>query len=347
MKTLASMSWMERIPGRYPKGGAWYRRCIVLGLSISIGIHLAAWAQPADNAPYSLNVIRASTEFRILAGKDFRAAAAAFDAHEVLPFIFRKPLTEIRAHAWSSFFANSVLLMGHLDSEHIVVGYYHPLYDTILLTVWTESGEGSRLIDSDLRRTSAPGWRDTSDTFSAAPAWMERSRLEPVQAVLRQSFAEALAKFEKQYPPRASSMPVVRPSTHADDVAVWMEQHATAIIRSVRATVSERGPLFNRSLHAVREALRAGDQSALNHLLPSDAKPSTRQLILIPGTSWERLVPVYALLGKTDSMVILQDPLRPTVNLLLFFKHFSDWNRPVVSSCSLFVLESLSTEDGS
>lgn len=273
---------------------------------------------PSGGSKPATAAMAAAFRFRGAAAADFDKAIAQYDATQ-LGFLTKYVSGDVRSLEWSAFMASSLVLVGHVDSAEPVVAYYNPLYDAILITRWAVRQDVPKIVAADLRLASAVA--SGSGELPPFAPWLNEMAKRPAPDVLKDHYVRVLKRFEKAFPPRATSIAQVALSANAEKIARLVESQAVDALHNLLAIQQQGNAAYNPRLHELQVALANRDAAALARLVPKTSATSAGVLSEMPSILAKTVVPCYALLGKKDAMVFLQNSLMPRYYMLVVFRH--------------------------
>ena len=107
---------------------------------------------------------------------------------------------------WGQFFRGAQILLGHLESDTPVVGYYNPILDYWWLTLWDARGKTRRIVAAKILPGGALAAVRPAAT-DPKPDWMRRLGLRTVIEELRVSGVAPGQQFSRAFPMDSAAPP--------------------------------------------------------------------------------------------------------------------------------------------
>ena len=217
---------------------------------------------------------------------------------------------------WGPTFANSMVILGRLESPGPVALFYDPLLDVAVVTHWAAQGAGYRVV----RARALPGARldDPRATTGLAPPWMT-SAGDPVGALTALAAARVDA-FHRMHP-AASSEPGGPASTFAADAADFRNVLPRLTWHAHRRAQWSDGtqPWLEPTVVDIEAALGAGNAAVLRAAAPdTDAETASVLAGLPPAFAGALALDMWLAAGATSRLVIGSLPEDGDVYVLTF-----------------------------
>ncbi len=297
----------------------YYAFCILLWVCIIGNTAVAEPAAPQDiqrfiSSDSALRLVQMSTRLRAL---------GVADAHKINEFLTRTNSKTVLTVTfgkkgdkatdkvlWSYFFRNTQIYYGNLKNSHPIVGYYNPLIDFWLLTIWDNSEPNPVLIKTAVTPGSVFHIDEfiTSPDIGEIPAWVVALPYKELVKSLPFFSQNGVEGFERKYPVTGESEPYL-PSLHTSqkDVRKALGKRLAAFFSSILEF--QGNEILNRTYIATLEAVRKSDVRALRTLSGGSTQMPIEAIVKFPELLRTELEPVFYLQGE-DFQVVLSSHQR-------------------------------------
>lgn len=206
---------------------------------------------------------------------------------------------------WTSFFKNSIMKLGRLNSSSPIALYYNPLLDIGVLAYWQKQEDGYHI--STIRATPGERISYSDASVSLQPSWM---RAENPVGELSATTKTRLDAFRLANPAKSqdAARNTVSFAAAANDMRVVLSR--LALDAEMRTSWTEDDmPWLFRALEEVEKALTARDPDILMSVSPDTNKETVAALSSLPPGYAENLTLDAALrAGDVHRLLIGSSP---------------------------------------
>ncbi len=264
-----------------------------------------------------LRFAAAADRFRLLASEDLsRAVNLSGDKQftdkwrELISPYFQK-----EDHQWTDFFSGAVILLGRCEDARLVVAFYNPWIDALLLTEWEAWVSDHKM--SNFWLFIGESWR--GEKLDAAtgdiPPW--ETRKEPAADAVSRYYAQTVEVFNEAYPIAGDY--IALPET----IAGRLEKNQLAELGVIKARMihrlrlcqgvlsSEHGEKLKSEIDKTRIALVGTLSDFSDSTGPSQDTFVAESIFKMPIEFRTGLVPVFLLIKDQRGLVIFQNPRLP------------------------------------
>ncbi len=245
-------------------------------------------------------LLSAAAALRIDASVDARYPLDLLTPDEANAFRAVVPRGDDQARRlWTYFFQGTVIDIGHAKSETPLVGFYHPVTDVWLMTLWRFERSRPRLVR--VAPVTGEALRGSSD-LHGVPAWL-RTAGQPIVAGLIRNHRKTIARFREKFPPHSSDAPDWDFPSEQEIVLARLQ-----LFGSTLASLSQDPPYWAR-LNELRSAIRDGRADDVTALLEGSAIQPVQRLTELPSSIRKSLRPVGHFAHLIGSTIVLSSPL--------------------------------------
>lgn len=216
------------------------------------------------------------------------------------------------------FFATSLILLGRLESDQCVVGFYNPWVDSILLTSWKRSNGTWRA--NALVLCSGEEWRSrTVDKSVAAPGWLKTGQ-SLTKSVIQETH-EAISVFEKLFPLDGTfEFPVIEATDPPDEDLGIIKLHMLFRLAYAKEKFAkDRLEAMEALVKRATDVIAQGSKEAVGGLVSAQQDAYVAETItMLPENVRKSLYAHWFVAKGEEVSVILGSPVVPRLFVVLF-----------------------------
>jgi hypothetical protein len=334
---------------------------VIFAVAVGLGVYFALRPQPAQiasppsaahssvesSASYSPSAgddgekavdagfLLEAARFREMAGRNLAAAAAEFKGSAALKALIDSTLSQDEV-SWPLFFQGSIVFGGRLPSRAPVMVYYHPIYDTAVLTQWQKEGERwvikRALVRSgfDLEGKGAPG-------VTRAARWLGGKM--PLAVALQRQCADFQAQIEKLHPRMSREPGELAPAAGDAQALRELEVQLSLGVLSFRVLNQAEGMPAASFINEFRAALKDRNQSGIQSHLPRENAINASMLCQMNPEISANLRQHYAIFTPQKVLVFLIPSNQPSYLGIYEFTILPDNPTPPIKPASLVFVD--------
>jgi hypothetical protein len=294
---------------------------------VSPGSSAAHPGVSADSLPMP-STVEAAAGMRRSALRGLDGDFARYWNAEPIPDAWRRHMQASSSrHLWPYFLSTALLVQG-ADQPPRTIAFYNPYADAALLTSWSRSEIGDRIVNATVILGSELDALETGPP-AELPRWCGQSG--PLIERLRRSTAD----FQQKFPGLSSSLMASRtgaPDPLKNRSLPLLEQRCLALSSELSRLCATRSP--EPSAGAVADLMTALRTTALDRLPSAAINATEREAILSLGSSrLAAMKPAFATQFSDGCMVLLIDPSEPDQLLAAHFSGSSSPRLTALSAC--------------
>lgn len=203
---------------------------------------------------------------------------------------------------WSYFFRNTQVYFGHVRNSTPVAGYYDPLSDFWLITLWDNASSDPVLTASRLVPSEAFGDSEAPLQDSPLPAWMRELEETPLLKALPGRVAQAVRDFESRHPFAARTPGALPDLPDAGSHRVRFRDRLSFLFSTLLGLQADEkvSEIYLNVLRAVED----GDPLALRRLFDGPTDMPVADVVSFPHPLRQELEPVLLLSGEGARIVL-------------------------------------------